>query len=444
MKGKPDRRHFGPAATTAMKKRLMMITLLLAALLLPLFAAGADAAGTEEGRRSAKETISLLRDPAGPVLGAALCGLPADYPENALEGILAAGGTGIDLVLADVSSTADGGFVLMKTDAPGRMLADADPAKPLVSDYTTAELTAVYLLKGYGGKGNDKSEYRPATLEAALKAVKEKDLPLILRCDAADAKGIADMIKANGAADICALLVTGNKKAAKHALTSSDTGGVCTLGELRSNIFFEVTSRIKTLTEAGAAGLVLKTTNRYGVNFHQTVLRRFTGMRAAIDLGDAETAGARADCETWWDDLIARGYSLIFTEEPAAFADYLARCRENRAALQEAYDRYVTNAAVPAFKQNLLNDYKKAYTDAVHTAERLLNDPQAANAELTDAVTALHTAYKNIALHYDELEKGTAGVTVTPVRIFLCVAAAAAVFWVERYFYKKRKPVRPF
>ena len=48
-------------------------------------------------------------------------------------------------------------------------------------------------------------------------------------------------------------------------------------------------------------------------------------------------------------------------------------------------------------------------------------------------------AYSDVNANYSELEKGTAGMTVTPVRILLCVAAVAAVVTAEIYVYKKKE-----
>ena len=48
-------------------------------------------------------------------------------------------------------------------------------------------------------------------------------------------------------------------------------------------------------------------------------------------------------------------------------------------------------------------------------------------------------AYSDVNTNYSELEKGTAGMTVTPVRILLCVAAVAAVVTAEIYVYKKKE-----
>ena len=86
-----------------------------------------------------------------------------------------------------------------------------------------------------------------------------------------------------------------------------------------------------------------------------------------------------------------------------------------------------------------MNDYKKAYNDAVTAAETLLADSSSSLQDMRDAYTKLSAAMKDIELHYEELEAGTAGKTVTVPRILLCAAFAAAVVIVQVYFFKRRK-----
>lgn len=408
-----------------MKKKHGILPLLLAALaLLPCFAPAAGA-----------EKAPLL--PAG-LVGIANRGDRLHYPENSLEGALAAAETGIDGVLTDVSLTADGVPVAMEAQSAARMLAGAED--PAVGAYTLEALQSLPLRDRQGGEHNAATAYHAPTLAAMLDAAKTADFIAVLRFDAADADAVTKAVDAAEAADRTVLCPTGKKKAVRAAAEAL-AGQYRVMTELRSNIVFEVTGWIGAMRDCGAAAVNLKTTNRYGINYYPSVLRRFgTDLRAAANTAEPETCGARTDCEKWWDDLVSRGYSVIVTDLPAAFAEYRdVRCAHAREALAEARRYALEETTLPSFKKELLNDWKKAYDDALREAEALLDAPFAAARDMQEATAALKNAVADIDLHYEELTAGTAGVTVTPVRLLLCALAAAAVLLVQIYFYKKRK-----
>ena len=405
-----------------------MILPLLAALAValtsvaPVFAAGGAAA---------------LRDPDGAVVGVSNRGLRRDYPENSIEGILAAGKTGVGWVLTDVRQTSDGTFVLFADETTGRMLDGA--GDKAIAEMTFDELQQ-YPLKEYsGGAGAKASGSRVPALEQALTAAKDNGFSLLLNADVSLLGGLCDYLSQKNAAGYTALLVNAKAQEISAALAGRDD---CppVIGVKRGNVIFAVWSYIKKAQEGGFAGVQLKTTNRYGVNFHQTVLGRFKGsLRAVADPTDSRLCGAREDSEKWWDDLISRGYSVIITDEATLFADYLSRNSEARDRLSQLYDRYTQDWQLPNFRSALFNDYKKAYTDAVTEAERILNDASVSTREMNDCAAALQKAVDDINENYDALEQGRAGSTVSAPRIAICVAAAAVVVAVQVYFFKKRK-----
>ena len=103
------------------------------------------------------------------------------------------------------------------------------------------------------------------------------------------------------------------------------------------------------------------------------------------------------------------------------------------------YDRYTKEWQLPNFRSALFNDYKKAYTDAVTEAERILADASVSTREMNDCAAALQKAVDDINANYAALEEGRAGSTVSAPRIAICVAAAAVVIAVQVYFFKRRK-----
>ena len=404
----------------------LLIIILAAALALCCLIPAASAAGTDE-----------LQNPDGGVIGVSNRGLRRDYPENSMEGILAAADTGVGWVLTDVRQTADDTFVLFADETTERML-DC-PTVMTVSEVTYDDLREYYLKEYSGGAGAKASTSRVPTLEQALAAARDKGFSLLLNADVSVLGQLCDFLAERDTARCAALLVNAKAKDIAAALVGRDD---CppVIGVKRGNVIFAIWSYIKQAQEGGFSGVQLKTTNRYGVNFHQTVLGRFKGsLRAVADPADPKLCGAREDSEKWWDDLISRGYSVIITDEAALFAEYLFRNDEARDRLSQLYDRYTKDWQLPNFRSALFNDYKKAYADAVTEAERILNDASVSTREMNDCAAALQKAVDDINANYDALEQGRAGSTVSAPRIAICVAAAAVVVAVQVYFFKKRK-----
>ena len=385
----------------------------------------------------AGEAADALRDPDGPLVGVSNRGLRREYPENSLTGIIAAGKTGVGYVLTDVRKTADGVFILFADDTTERML-DCPEVKT-VAETSFAELTE-YKLKEYsGGAGAKGSEETVPTLEQALAAAKDNGFSLLLKTDVSLLSALCDYLAAKDPAGDTALLV--NAKASEIAAALAGRENLPpVLGVKRGNVIFSVWSYLKQAKEGGLSGVQLQTTNRYGVNFHQTVLGRFKGnLRAVADPTDSRLCGAREDSEKWWDDLIARGYSVIVTDEAALFADYLTRNDAARERLNGLYTRYTAQWKLPEIASPRFNDYYKAYMDAKTEAERILSDASVSNREISDCAAALQKAVDDINANYGALEQGSAGLTVTAPRVALCIGVVIVVVAVQVFFFKRRK-----
>lgn len=385
----------------------------------------------------AGEAADALRDPDGPLVGVSNRGLRREYPENSLTGIIAAGKTGVGYVLTDVRKTADGVFILFADDTTERML-DCPEVKT-VAETSFAELTE-YKLKEYsGGAGAKGSEETVPTLEQALAAAKDNGFSLLLKTDVSLLSALCDYLAAKDKTGDTALLVNAKASEIAAALAGRDNLPPV-LGVKRGNVIFSVWSYLKQAKEGGLSGVQLQTTNRYGVNFHQTVLGRFKGnLRAVADPTDSRLCGAREDSEKWWDDLIARGYSVIVTDEAALFADYLTRNDAARERLNGLYTRYTAQWKLPEIASPRFNDYYKAYMDAKTEAERILSDASVSNREISDCAAALQKAVDDINANYGALEQGSAGLTVTAPRVALCIGVVIVVVAVQVFFFKRRK-----
>jgi len=370
-----------------------------------------------------------FNDPKGGITGISNRGLWTEYPENSLEAILAAADTGIGYVLADVSETSDGVLVLMENSSAKRMLGTE---KENVSDCTYSELASLPLKNRVGGEGNAASDCFIATLSDALSA--SSGFTLVLKFDCA----LTDKVISGITGEKNVILYITGKPTEVLAAAGKYAAEYNIITEKRSNIIFAVTSFIKNMSDAGVKGTALKTSNRYGVVFYESTLKKCESVRAVADTSDYVTAGYREDTVKWWDDLVSRGYSAVITDDPVAFVSYLNDNTGARQRLSQLYEE-VCKMNIPDFGADVLSDYKKAYTDAMTTTEKLLGDNSSSLQAMRDCYTSLSEAVKDIQLHYDEIENGTAGVTVTLPRIIICVIAAAVVAAVQIYFYKRRK-----
>ena len=187
----------------------ILITILAAALALCCLTPAALAVGTDD-----------LKNPDGGVIGVSNRGLRRDYPENSMEGILAAADTGIGWVLTDVRLTADDTFVLFADETTERML-DC-PTVMTVSEVTYDDLRE-YCLKEYsGGAGAKASNSRVPTLEQALAAARDKGFSLLLNVDVSLVGELCDFLAERDTAGSAALLVNAKAKDISAALAGHD------------------------------------------------------------------------------------------------------------------------------------------------------------------------------------------------------------------------------
>ncbi len=204
-------------------------------------------------------------NPGGPIVWIANRGLHDTLPENSLAALKAAHAAGAEYVLADVSATSDGVTVLMEAHSAARMLSGGQ-TKPDTADYEWDVLKAIPLRAGSGGAGREPAgapEYTVSLLEA-LGAARDGGFTLVLKFDVSLTDRVLASVNALGMEGQCILYPTGKTK---EVLSAAETlgGRYSVIAEKRSNVIFDVTSFIRRLQDACAAGAVLKTSNRYGV-----------------------------------------------------------------------------------------------------------------------------------------------------------------------------------
>ena len=376
----------------------------------------------------------VINNPDGRTVGVCFRGLWHEYPENSLVGIEEAAKTGIDFVFADVKKTADGVLILFADESANRMLG----VDKNISEMTFEEISEYYLLEGSGGISAEKSHYKVSTLKEALESSRENNFFMMLGCEAEILSDVSALLEETLTLTSTVVYCEDSVKNINNALAGCENKPYV-MGAKQGNVIFVIYSYITKAYESSFTGVNLKTTNRYGINFYKSLLSLFDGkLRAMANPTDSATCGIREDSVKWWDDLISRGYSVIMTNSPDLFVEYLADCDTARERLEKLYEKYTKDWSLPDFASTTLNDYFKAYNDAVAESEAIFADASSSLQDISDAATHLQKAVDDINLHFEALEDGTAGTTITLPRILLCIAAAAVVIAVQVYFYKKR------
>lgn len=401
---------------------------------------------------SAKEESvkDIYNDPYGRTLIASRKGYWKEAPENSLKAIKAAKNMSADIIEIDIKKTADGVLILMADETVERTCYGYGE-KTAVSEMTYEDISKLRLLDGEGGPTAKKTQETVPTLEDVFKDRKlsylassalNPDFPLLM-LDASfeDRNEIYNLAKEHSMTSSVIFLFTDAKPDDIAEWKTEINENVMTMSYFKGNVIFSALSFMKKAENAGNESVYLATSNPYGVVFGETVTGKADGkMRMMANAAESELSGkVRKDTEVWWDDLISRGYSIILTDYPSLLRDYIEDCEAKSRILLHTYETVVTDWQLPDFNSDKFFDYKLAYTNAKALADSLLQDKSSARSTIVTATYDLQKAFDDINNNYDELAEGTAGMTVTPVRILLCIAAAAVVIVAEIYVYKQKK-----
>lgn len=397
-----------------------------------IFASFSVISFAESGEKSLSEIYS---DPYGRTLCAARKGYWRNSAENSLRAIKDAVEAGADIVEIDIRKTSDGVLILMADETTKRMCGEDKK----VSELTFDEISEFYLLGGEGGPLAEKTEQKVPSLEQVFE--NKENCLYLLDADWALRDEIYALALKYGMTDSVIFLARNVKPSEVEEWKSSLGADILIMTYFKGNIIFNALSYVGNSAQAGAQSVYLATKVPYGVVFGETVTGKADGkIRMMVNTAESELCGKlREDTEVWWDDLISRGYSIILTDYVPELKEYIGRCEEKREVLSSVYEKLVTNWQLPDLKSDKYLDYKLAYNNAVALSESLLKDGSSSRSDLGTAIYELQKAYDDINNDYDGLKDGSAGMTVTPVRILLCVVAVIVVTIAEIFVYKKKK-----
>lgn len=374
-------------------------------------------------------------------------------PENSLPAIKAAENSGADIIEIDIRTTADGVLILMEDETVTRTCYGYGK-NTVVSEMTYDEIKNLKLLGGQGGVNAKKTDETVPTLEDIFKDRKmyylssselnptQKAL-LMLDFDWSIRDKISNLVIQNKMENEVIFYIDDAKPDEISAWKDTLPFEPMIMTYFKGNVIFAATANIKNDSEI-AEGIHLATKNPYGVVFGKTVHNTAyeSAIRTMATPCIPEICGEiMQDTEVWWDYLISAGFNVIMTDNVSGLRKYVDDSHNIKALeLEFAINECIRNWNLPDFNQDKFLDYKRAYTNAAEKAENLMSrDMSRAYSDIVTAVYELRKATADIDLNYNEFEDGTAGLTITPVRILLCIAAATVVIIAEIYVYKKKR-----
>lgn len=396
-------------------------------------------ASAEETAVSAAYTA--LKNPAGELIAVSKYGDTEHFPEQSLEGLFAASEAGADMVYVTVRKTADGYMVLMADENLSRMCVDTlgNVVDKAVADVGYHELSEYHLRNSTGSLHEKITAYTVPTLVDAAKALSGKSL-LLVAGGWAFRDEIYDALSAENLLNSVVLLADGDKKEVKNWISEKPTMPLV-LSAYHGNVVFSAKSVASKTLSGGAVGTLLSSSNPYGVVYGNAVLKEFIGKgRAAIDMTDPSLCGKREDNAIGWNDVTARGYSIIITDNITELCEYRARVIQQKERLSAALE------AAQAVDVTLCSTQSaNALKDAIAAGKAALASPASENS-LMQVNYSLRTAVEGLT---NQTADGEKGATVTPGKVIAVIFVVAALILLEivletarRKKNKKRKQQR--
>ena len=226
----------------------------------------------------------------------------------------------------------------------------------------------------------------------------------------------------------------GNKEAVEWA----EAKGVKLLGYYKGNIYPIALLKVSGYGKEGCCDTVLlQTNNQDGVILHNSVTSFFDkyGVKGMFSFTDSTKSAKRTDTARSWDDLIARGYTVIETAYPEDFAIYLENNTAERAKLTQSI-----NVAKATSTEGCPPNRVKDYTSALEAAEALINESTSATYAMADARAELDEAVRNIAVPDGSKIQGD--VEITAGRVVAALFGIALVLSWQLFFrirWEKKK-----
>lgn len=201
------------------------------------------------------------------------------------------------------------------------------------------------------------------------------------------------------------------------------------IGYYKGNIYPAAISLITKTAKLHHTAVQMQTVNPDGVVLHRSVMYFVDrlGCVGMFSFAAPEKSAGRTDSARSWDDLIARGYTIIETAYPAEFSAYL----ENNMSEKNSLAACIT-AAKAIDTDGCPPNRVATLEKTLEAAQSLVNDSTSATYAISDAKAELNEAIKNIHLNDGSKIKGD--LKFTPGRIAAAVFAVCLVLSWQLFF----------
>lgn len=389
----------------------------------------APAASAAESGQAARE---LFLDPGGRLMCAARAGDTLSYPANSQQAFESSAGMGVDIITTTARLTKDGQFVLIESANTLGTCVDSKGAdvNKKVSDLTLDEIKTLQL-KPAGSRAQ--AGCPVLTLKEALGICGDTCL-LMVSAPEEQRDELAEFVSENQAEDVVILRGRGS---GDDFSTWVPGKADMAAGYYGGNIVFMATREIGRCFDNKTAAVELAVGNPYGVIFNRFIMKRFEGRgRAMISAADPSSCGKREDNALGWDNLAAKGYSIIETDYAPELLEYI---RDIEGALGEL-ERRVEDANARCSS----GTYEAAQTGELRAAaaqgQTVLNGGSTSLSRVREAAYEVNEALVRLQNGTQADEKGT--LNITPGKITAAVLCAAAILAAQVYTYKKSKKNR--
>ena len=157
-----------------------------------------------------------------------------------------------------------------------------------------------------------------------------------------------------------------------------------------------------------------------------------------LQFTDPLECGKRQDTASYWEDVVARGYNMICTDDVGGCRDFVSKSNTARQELTDLLRDIDANWTLPDFSGTAFSDYRFRYNNAYAQAKKLSLQAFSGFDACKSAAYDLRTVTREIDENYAALASGSAGRTITPARIGIASAAAAVFIGFEWFIHKHR------